>query len=237
MNKSLKMWLILLALEITLYFLDKNLKILMSLGVISIYAMLFFVKEILSESGDESILFYGIIPITTIYLFFSGINIWLIFLYIILGVLDYPFKDKNNSEAESGDMLIIITVLFTWMSRDISLEYKIIAPIILIIFYLILFTDKTQEKTSESRQVVYIEGHKYYIPQCKECGSYNTTSINMNELSTSYGRTEVYTETRLTRDVVVGKRQRYTNYELEYKCENCGTTASTILQVRDIEYV
>ena len=241
MNKSLKMWLILLALEVTLYFLDKNLKILMSLGVISIYAVLFFVKEILSESGDENILFYGLIPITTIYLFFSDINIWLIFLYIILGVLDYPFKDKNNSEAESGDMLIIITILFTWLSRDISIEYKIIAPIILIIFSLILFTDNPQEnkqeKASKPRQFVYIEGHKYHIPQCKECNSYNRTYINVNELSTSYGRTEFYTETRLTRDVIVGKRQRYTDYKLEYKCENCGATAFTILKIIAGEYV
>lgn len=241
MNKSFIMWLILLALEVTLYFLDKNLKILVSLGVISIYAILLFVKEILIESEDEKILFYGVIPITTIYLFFSDINIWLIFLYIILGVVDYPLKDKNYGEARSGDALVIITILFTWLARDIPLEYKIIAPITLIIFSLILFTDKTQEnkqgKTSKPRQFVYIEGHKYHIPQCKECNSYNTTSINVNELSTSYGRTEVYTVTRLTRDVVVGKRQRYTDYKLEYKCENCGATAFTILQIRAEEYV
>lgn len=237
MNINLIMWLVLLGLEITLHFLDKHLTILVSLGVMSIYSILFFAKEVFS-SIDVRVLFYSICPITVIYLYFCDISIWWIVAYIILAFICYRMI---QNEVEIGlDIFIIITVLSTWMLRDIALSYKIAAPILLLIAYILfkgMQAERAQAEINKSRQVFSIEGHKRYVPQCKKCGSYNTIHIRVNELSTSYGRTEAYTEARAFRDVIVAKRQRYTHYELQYKCNDCNEMDSTSYHVRAGEYV
>ncbi|AJE09179.1 hypothetical protein [Mannheimia haemolytica] len=235
--KSILMWLFLLGLEITLHFLDRNLTILVSLGVVSIYAMLFLVKEIFL-SIDARFLFCSILPITIIYLYNSDINIWWIVIYIVLVIICYRMIKVGDKEW--GDVFIAITVLFTWISRDVPLSYKIAAPIIIIISFGLLQAIKeemAQKEINKSRKVVYIEGCKQYVPQCKQCSSYNTECIVINELSTRYGRTEAYTESRAFRDVTVARRLRYTSYELQYKCNNCNAIDSTNVQVRTREYL
>lgn len=235
--KSTLMWLVLLGLEITLHFLDRNLTILVSLGVVSVYAILFLVKEIFL-SIDVRFLFYSISLTTIIYLYYSDINTWWIVIYIALVIICYRMIKVGDKEG--GDIFIAITVLFTWISRDVSLSYKIAAPIIIIISFGLLQSIKEewlQKEINKSRKVVYIEGCTQYVPQCKQCSSYNTECIVVNELSTRYGRSEAYTEYRAFRNVIVAKRLRYTRYELRYKCNNCNAIDSTNLQVRTREYV
>ena len=98
-------------------------------------------------------------------------------------------------------------------------------------------TLKEKKERDAARQHINIDGNDYMIPQCNKCNSYDTILVELEELSTSYGNTEGYVEERFLKNVVKVRRTRYTDYNLTYKCKNCGEVGVKNLQTRTREHI
>ncbi|KYK77325.1 hypothetical protein SA2149_00200 [Aggregatibacter actinomycetemcomitans serotype e str. SA2149] len=234
---NFKIWAILSGLDLVLMMmLDSRLTSIFVASIL-LWSLIFSVREYISKNYSNIFHWIIVIP-ATIYLFYSGVNIWLIVLYVIFGLLsgiNVPDMEKDRNSID--DIVIAITFLFIWLTRDAPFTYKLIAPVIFVVFYAMVMSEKEKKERDAARQHINIDGNDYMIPQCNKCNSYDTILVELEELSTSYGNTEGYVEERFLKNVVKVRRTRYTDYNLTYKCKNCGEVGVKNLQTRTREHI